>query len=117
MGIPAPSENWKMESVIEKLRAQARETGAVAAQVFLHGPDAGGDLRETARKLVNAASRADRAKLRAASIGRVSDLAKSFSLTADPEVFARLAEEPSVKAILPSQIDEVYPKPVKIVRE
>jgi hypothetical protein len=113
----APSENWEMGAVIDKLRAQAKEGGAVAAQVFLHGAETEGDLAEAARKLVGAASTAGGDRARKASIGRVSNLAKSFSLTADPEVFACLAKEPSVKAILPSQIDDPYPKPVKIVRE
>jgi hypothetical protein len=117
MGTPAPSENWKTEAVIDQLRTQARESGEAAAQIFLQGPDAGGDLAEVARKLVGAASGTAKGKSHKASIGRVSKLAKSFSLTADPEVFARLAKEPSVKAILPSQIDDVYPKPVKIVHE
>jgi len=112
-----PSENWEMDTVIDELRARAKRGEAVAAQVFLHGTQAGDDLGEFAQKLVGAASAVHGGKAHKASIGRVSNLAKSFSLRADPEVFVRLAKEPSVKAILPSQIDDVYPKPVKMVRE
>jgi hypothetical protein len=111
-----PSKEWEIKRVLDELRAQARERGVVTAQVFLHDTflhDAAGDLAQAARNLLAAAG----ASTDKASIGRVSNLAKSFSLTASPDVFAALARLPAVKAILPSQIDDVYPKPTRIVRE
>ena len=47
-----PSENWEMDTVIDELRARAKRGEAVAAQVFLHGTQAGDDLGEFAQKLV-----------------------------------------------------------------
>src|SRR5262249_57825250 len=51
------------------------------------------------------------------AIGRVSNLAKSFSLTAEPAVFDGLARHPRIKSILPSEIADIYPKPTKVVRD
>jgi hypothetical protein len=110
-----PSPEWDKKSVVERLRAQSQGSKPVAAQVFLTGEKASGNLSELAQELVKTAASAAEGKV--AALGRVSNLAKSFSLTAHPDVFAALAKDPAVKSILPSEIDDIYPKPVKIVRD
>jgi hypothetical protein len=114
MPVPDPSMQWQKDTVVEQLRAQSQGSGSVAAQVFLHGDAGSEDLAKAARDLVDAASAKAKAQ---ASIGRVSNLAKSFSLTASPDVFAVLAKHPAVKAILPKHIEDSYPRPTKIIRE
>jgi len=115
--MPAPdsSKQWQIDTVIDQLRAQSGGNKPVAAQVFLHGDDKPVNLVQKVRDLVDAACKS--ANAGSASIGRVSDLAKSFSLTANPDIFAILAKHPAVKAILPEQIEDVFPRPTRIVRE
>jgi hypothetical protein len=112
-----PSSEWDKKTVIERLRAQSKGSKPVAAQVFLAGDKATGNLSELAQELVKAAASKTAGKPKPAAVGRVSDLAKSFSLTAHPDVFAALAKNPAVKSILPSEIEDIYPKPVKVVPE
>lgn len=114
--MPAPeSKEWQIDRVIDQLRALAGGDKPVAAQVFLHGDDKAADLAQKVRDLVDDARKS--AKAESASIGHVSDLAKSFSLTAKPDVFAALAKHPAVKAILPEHIEDIFPRPTKIIRE
>jgi hypothetical protein len=112
-----PSSEWDKTAVVERLRAQSKGSKPVVAQVFLSGDKASGNLSELAQELVKAATSKAAGKPQPAAVGRVSNLAKSFSLTAHPDVFAALASDPAVKSILPSEIEDIYPKPVKIVRE
>ncbi len=105
-----------IDTAIGQLPIQTGGGQAVAAQVFLSGGCESANLAQCAQKLVEAASA--RANTGTTPIvGRVSDLAKSFSLTASPEVFALLAKEARVTAILPEQIDDVFPRPTRIIRE
>jgi hypothetical protein len=109
-----PSEKWKMESVLAQLHERAKGSGTVAAQVFLSGSES--DIGEAARRIVSEAGAAG-AGSKPPSIGRISALAKSFSLTAEPAVFDALARHPRIKSILPSEILDIYPKPRKVVRD
>ncbi len=43
-------------------------------------------------------------------VGRVNRLAKSVAVKGDAETIAKLINEKSVKAILPSVISDIYPK-------
>ena len=108
---------WDKDNVLRLLRLQTATDGRVAAQIFLKDLGDGSEpLTETASRLVRQAETAASDKS-VSSIGRVSALAKSFSLTATPEVFSALAANSQVKTILPSAIDDVYPKPVRILPE
>lgn len=100
---------WNKDEVLKDLREKAGPSGTVRAQVFLSG-DAG-DVGKAAHALVEAARK--RAGRRgAASIGKIHRLAKSFSIEASPDVLAAIADAPGVKSILPSEIEDIYPKPV-----
>jgi hypothetical protein len=112
---PETSENWKPETVLAELRRQAQATGTAAAQVFLTDAGTEADLADTVRRAVDEAAQAAGTASKP-SIGRISPLAKSFSLTAEPEVFAALVRHPGIKSILPSVVPDIYPKPVKVVR-
>ncbi len=112
---PEPSEKWKMELVLAQLHERAKGSGTVAAQVFLSGSEF--DIGEAARRIVSEAAGAAGAGSKPPSIARISTLAKSFSLTAEPAVFDALARHPRIKSILPSEIPDIYPKPRKVVQD
>jgi hypothetical protein len=106
---------WDIEPVLERLRSEARVSGSAAAQVFLQGDAAGPNLAETVHGLIDTAKAKSGLRKAPATIGRISALPKSFLLTAPPEIFETLAQLPSVKTILPAAIEDIFPKPTKIV--
>jgi len=110
---PETSDNWKPEAVLAELRKQAQGSGTAAAQVFLVGSETGTDIADTVHSAVRDAARDAGSQSSPPSIGRISTLAKSFSLVAEPAVFSALARHPKVKSILPSAIEDIYPKPVR----
>ena len=110
-----PKERWNTESVLAQLREQAKGSGTATAQVFLSGSEA--DAGEAARRVVSEVAGVLGAGSKPPAIGRVSTLAKSFSLTAEPAIFDALARNPRIKSILPSMISDIYPKPTKVVRD
>src|SRR5580698_2033719 len=89
------SDPWSIDEVVGKLRGQVGADGRAGAHVFLDDT-AGDDLAASASRLVKAAYRGTRGgnKIDIGSIGQ-------------------LGRQPGVRAILPSEIDDVYPKPVK----
>jgi hypothetical protein len=106
------SPEWSIASVVQKLRAKARPGEGVSAQVFLKD-----DIEvEDIPAVVHAIVKAVRARVKsgiAIEVGKIHRHAKSFSVTADPDTVAAIAQEPAVKTILPSEIEDVFPKPVK----
>jgi hypothetical protein len=106
---------WDIKPVIERLRSEARVSGSAAAQVFLQSDAAGTNLTETVQGLIDTAKAKAGLRKASATIGMISPLSKSFSLTAAPEIFETLAQSPSVKTILPAAIEDIFPKPTKIV--
>ncbi len=109
------ASEWDIGPVLERLRSEARVSGSAAAQVFLQSDAAGTNLTETVRGLIDMAKAKAGLRETATTIGVISPLSKSFSLTATPEIFETLATLPSVKTILPAAIEDIYPKPTKIV--
>jgi hypothetical protein len=107
------SPDWSTASVVARLRASAAPGKPVRAQVFLHDDVAADDLAAAVQNLVTTAEQKAGAQKTPVEVGKIHGLAKSFSITADPDVVAAIAEMPAVKAILPSEIDDIYPKPVK----
>ena len=110
---PETSGKWDTKSVLGELREQAKQSGSAPAQVFLVGSEA--DVAEVAHRVVSEAATTARPGSKPPTIGRVSRLARSFSLTAEPSIFEALAQNPEVKSILPSVISDIYPKPTKVV--
>jgi hypothetical protein len=107
--------DWDIKTVLERLRVEARASGSAVAQVFLHGDATGANLEKTAQALIDAAKINAEPHQGSATIGMFSPLSKSFLLTAPPEVFETLAKSSSVKSILPSSVDDILPKPTKII--
>ena len=104
--------DWSKADVLKRLRASARPGQPVRAQVFLNddvGPD---DLQAEIEKIVKTAQKRSKAES-APEVGKIYKMAKSFSVNADPETIAALSDLPEVKSVLPAEISDIYPKPVK----
>lgn len=108
------SSRWEMENVIETLRQQSNVDQPPTAQVFLD-ESVEVDTKsfpDLAQQILDTASAKLGKSVGIKKIGKLHLLAKSFSVTADPDVFAEISKSPSVKSILPSEISDIYPKPV-----
>jgi hypothetical protein len=102
-----------IDQALAQLRAQAGEGGQAAAQIFLHDDTPASDLPDVAKKIVSAAKQKV-GKTATAELGKVHQLAKSFSLRADVDTLTAVANMPDVKTILPSEITDIFPRPVKV---
>lgn len=105
-----PSKKWG--AVRRQLRRRTDGLGDVSAQIFFDDSIPADRLVEEARAAVNTASKRIRAT-GIVSFGKVHKLAKSVAVRGDPEVIAALEGLDAVKAVLPSEIDDIFPRPVK----
>src|SRR5262245_28590277 len=104
------SPQWTIANVLKELRAKAKPGEGVRVQVFLKDHISDDELHKVVEDIV------EKAKAHASkgpfALGRIHRLAKSFSVTADPDTMAVIAASPAVKTILPAEIEDIYPKPV-----
>jgi len=108
----ASTPEWSADSVRQQLRKTASPEGGASANVFFHDSVPAAQLAAAAQKAIEqAAERVGRSA--GVTVGKIHQLAKSVSVRGDPDVIAELFNLDSVKSILPSQIDDIYPKPVK----
>jgi hypothetical protein len=103
---------WTKAEVLKQLRSTAKPGKPVRAQVFLNDDVGSGDLQAAVQKLVTAAQKLSRGRS-TPQIGKIHKLAKSFSVNADVETIAALTDLPDVKTVLPEEVSDIYPKPVK----
>jgi len=106
------SADWSLESVMETLRKQVKN-GTAVVQVFLDAPQTKQDLKLEAERHVEEATRRTNQPSASASIGNVHQLARSFSVTASPDVIEQIARAPGVRAILPSEVSDILIRPVR----
>ncbi|MEA2760167.1 MAG: hypothetical protein QOH65_2780 [Methylobacteriaceae bacterium] len=109
----AGSKEWSPESIREKLKRSASPGVGASAQVFLHESVPAGSLSEVLTRMVSAAEKKI-GRSASVQVGKLHPLAKSASVTGDPDVIAAMASDSQVKAILPSVIDDIYPKPLNV---
>ncbi len=109
----SPSVEWEMDSVLKTLRQQSTVEQPPTAQIFLdESVKVDAKTFETlAQEILDAASAQISNQTSTTKIGKLHPLAKSFSVTAHPDIFHEIYKSPSVKSILPSQISDIYPKP------
>ncbi len=100
-----------MASILETLEREAGPDGQASAQVFLRKDIDRDRLESMIQEMVDEAVRRVGGSDDHPTIERVSRLAKSFSLVATPTIFSAIAATSEVVAILPSKIDDIYPKP------
>jgi hypothetical protein len=109
---PPPSPEWSSESVRLQLKAKSSSRGGAAAQVFFDKSVPADKLAEAAQTAIRqVASRTGRR--RRVRIGKISPLANAVSVRGDPDLIADLMGLDEVQSVLPSEIDDVYPKPVR----
>jgi hypothetical protein len=102
---------WSGSDLRQALERAASSNGQVSANVFFGEDVPAEDLTQAVeRACAEAAAKTGGAK---PTVGKVRSLAKSVSVTGDPETIAALAEVKDVKAVLPSAIEDIYPKPVR----
>ena len=106
------SPQWTAENVLAKLRAAAKPGQGVSAQVFLKDDVADDQVAAVVQDIIAAVKKQGGQK-GPVELGKVHRMAKSFSITAHPDVMAAIANAPEVKTILPSEVEDIYPKPVK----
>jgi len=112
MSADTTSPEWTVPEVLVRLRAQAGTGRPVAAQVFLDDDMPVERLPQAAKQILEVAM-AKVGKDAAGKLGKVHRLAKSFSVVADVDTLAAVAQIPGVKTILPSEVADILPRPVK----
>lgn len=112
MTTDTPSSEWTVPEVLARLRAKAGDGNPVSAQVFLHDDTPAENVPHVAEEIVKAAKKTV-GKAAAGEVGKVHRLAKSFSVRADVDTLAAVANMPKVKTVLPSEISDIFPRPVK----
>lgn len=105
-----------MPEVLKQLRAQAAAGRPVAAQIFLNDDAPTESLPELAQQIVQGAMK-EVGKHAVADVRKIHRLAKSFSVVADVDTLAAVAGNPGVKTILPSEVGDVFPRPVKPAKD
>jgi hypothetical protein len=104
------SPQWTIANVLKELRAKAKPGEGVRAQVFLKDHIADDEVHKVVEDIVAKVKK--RSAKGPLALGKIHRLAKSFSVTADPDTMAAIAESPAVKTILPAEVEDIYPKPV-----
>jgi hypothetical protein len=113
-----PSMEWSPEAVRRQLKKTAAERaeGSVNAQVFFDESVSADYLPKAAeRAITEAAARVGRSAC--VKVSRVHKLANSVSVIGDPDVIAELVTVSPVKTVLPSEIEDIYPKPTRTERQ
>lgn len=106
-------DEWSTEKVLEMLRTNARRGERASAQVFLDKNIPPEDVKTTAEAIVQKAEAEADSPRSSAEVGKIHKSARSFSVKADPDLIAKIAASKDVTAILPSEIKDIHPKPVK----
>ena len=110
------SSQWTKAAVLKHLREKGRLGEPVSAQVFLNDDIDADDVSAAVERIVSDVKKAARASGLPLRVGKIHQLAKSFSVKADPEAIAAITDLPTVKTVLPAELDDIYPKPVKVKR-
>jgi hypothetical protein len=107
-----PSDEWSAERIRAMLKEKASPTEGVAANIFFGASVPGDQLADAAQQAIEAAAKRVGSSAQV-KVGKVHQLAKSVSVKGDPDVIAELQNVAGVKSVLPSEIDDIYPKPVR----
>ncbi len=102
---PETSPEWTKQAVLETLASS--DVAEPGLQAFLDRDLPKSEVEAVARAIV-----AEAGGEAAARIGPVSALGKSFAVYGDRAVLRRIAEDPRVKSVLPTAVDDILPKPV-----
>jgi hypothetical protein len=106
------SSEWSGKDLLEVLKANGAG-GQASANVFFDDSVSADQLAVAAQQAIEQAGNQLGLSSPDATVGHVRRLAKSVSIKGDPALIAGLSKVANVKAILPSEIPDIYPKPVK----
>src|SRR4051812_2435234 len=106
------SSEWSREEIRKKLERRATATGNVSANVFFEDVVSADNLPSAMKDAIQQAAKRLGRAVSDVSVERVHRLAKSVSVKGDPALIAELSNAVTVKTILPSEIEDVYPKPL-----
>jgi hypothetical protein len=106
------SQEWSPERVRELLLRQADSSGLVRANVFLEREVPASEIESAVGRAIEAAAKRC-GRTAAVRIQRVHALAKSAGLLGDAEVIAAMAGLAGIRAILPAQVEDPYPRPLR----
>ena len=106
----AAAASWGPEEVLARLRAQTRPGGRARLHVFLTSAVAAECTEQAARRITDLA--VAETGTSAAEIGPVRRSARSFLVAAELPALEAIARCPEVSAVLPTDIEDVYPRPV-----
>jgi len=84
---------------------------AAKAHIFLDVPE--DEVDATARRLFGEAVAAVGEPAAVGRLGQIHPLARSFAIEADPRVLAEIGRSAAVRDVLPSEIDDILPRPSK----
>jgi len=101
------------EDIRKALENKAGVGGRVSANVFFHSKISADALNAAAQSAIKQVAKKLGRSASDVSVGRIHRLAKSVSVDGDPDFIAELSNIDDVKTILPSEVDDVYPKPAK----
>jgi hypothetical protein len=111
MGETPTSEAWRPDKVRDVLKKAAAASGEASANVFFQTSVSAEELPVAARTAIDMASaKTGQSK---PTIEHIHALAKSVSVRGDPDTIAEMASAENVRAILPSEIEDIYPRPIK----
>jgi hypothetical protein len=105
------SEEWSTDKVRDALKKAAAESGQASANIFFEPSVSAEQLPEAARTAIDKASA--KTGTSKPTIERIHRLSRSVSVRGDPDTIAEMARAENVKAILPSEIDDIYPRPIR----
>ena len=111
MPVSAKENLWSIENVKEQLRRHSGSDG-VSAQVFLNDKVSADQLGATVTAAIEKVGSRLPGRPHDVVLGRINRLAKSVSVRGDAETIGELMREKQIKAVLPSQMADIYPHPV-----
>lgn len=101
------SSQWTTAQTLEDLRRQASAGLTPSAQVFVHESVSPADFESKVKELIDGSGLTE-----IVTIGSLHRLARSFSVQGSVDSIERIASSSDVQAVLPSQIEDIYPTPV-----
>jgi Peptidase inhibitor I9 len=107
---------WSKDEVVARVREQSKSGKTPSVQVFLAPDIAGEDADAAYRSLKEQAMPAVKSPDHPV-VGQYRKLSRSFSVQADPDTIEKISRNPNVSAILPSEVEDILPKPKDVKRE
>ena len=109
--MPDPSSEWTTQEVLDRLRSRTAKGAPAKLHVFLRGSIPPDRTEEVARRIADAATA--ETGTAPAKVASVRKSARSFSVAADLPTLEVIARQDEVSTILPAEIEDAYPKPVR----